>query len=136
MVLLTRTGEDLPKEERGGVMRIQKNHIRPLDFHDLTVLDYTADLDTNFSLAIIVVPAGCSHPRSRSRRSHKYYYAKSGTTNFTVDGEEYVLNQGDFLVIERNKWFSYRNKSSSSAELVLVHDPRFVLEQEEFDSTE
>lgn len=116
-------------------MRIQKNNIRPLSFHNLIVLDYTADLSTSFSFAVIVVPPGCSHPRSRSRRSHKYYYAKSGTTSFTVGDEEFVLDPGDFLVIEKNKWFSYRNKSSSSVELVLIHDPRFVFEEEEFDSS-
>ena len=117
-------------------MRIQKNNIRPLDFHGLIVLDYTADLSTSFSFAVIVVPPGCSHPRSRSKRSHKYYYAKSGTTSFTVDGEEFVLDSGDFLVIEKNKWFSYRNKSGSSVELILIHDPKFVLEEEEFDNSE
>jgi len=116
-------------------MRIQKSNIQPLGFHDLLVLDYTADLDTSFSFAVIVVPPGCSHPKSRSRRSHKYYYVKSGTTSFTVGGEEFVLDPGDFLVIEKNKWFSYRNKSGSSVELVLIHDPRFVLEEEEFDSS-
>ncbi len=117
-------------------MKIQKNNIRPLSFHDLTVLDYTADLNTSFSFAVIVVPPRCKHPRFRSRGSHKYYYAKSGTTSFTVGDEEFVLNPGDFLVIEKDKWFSYRNKSSSSVELVLIHDPRFVPEEEEFDSSE
>lgn len=117
-------------------MRIQKNNIRSLSFHDLTILDYTADLSTSFSFAVIAVPPACGHPRSRSRRSHKYYYAKSGTTSFTVGGEEYVLDPGDFLVIEKNKWFSYRNKSGSSVELLLIHDPRFVLEEEEFDTSE
>ncbi len=112
---------------------IKKDSIYPLNFGDLVIFDYTAGLGTSSSFAIIVVPPRCGHAKAKSRKSDKYYYVKSGIVNFMINDEEFILFSGDLLLVEKNKWFSYQNKSSSSAELILIHTPRFSLEEEEFE---
>lgn len=111
---------------------IQKDSIQPLNFNDLIIFDYTAGLNTRISFALIIVPPECGHPKARSKISDKYYYVKSGIVSFMIHDKEFILYPGDFLLIEKNKWFSYQNKSSSSAELILIHTPSFSLEEEEF----
>ena len=117
-------------------MRIQKDSIQPLNFNNLIIFDYTAGLNTSSSFAVVVVPPECGHPKARSKTSDKYYYVKSGIINFMIKDKEFILCSGDFLLIEKNKWFSYHNRSSSSAELILIHTPSFSLKEEEFESSE
>lgn len=117
-------------------MRIQKENIHPLNFNDLIIFDYTANLDTSSSFAVIVIPPRSGHGKARSQISDKYYYVKSGTVNFVINDKKFVLSSGDLLLVEKNKWFSYQNKSDSSAELILIHTPRFSLAEEELERSE
>ena len=117
-------------------MRIKKDSFQPLSFGDLTIYDYTANLDTSSSLALLVIPPKGGHPKSRSKVSDKYYYVKSGIVSFVVENKEFVLYPGDLLIVEKNRWFSYQNKSNSLVELILMHTPRFSLKQEEFEKVE
>jgi mannose-6-phosphate isomerase-like protein (cupin superfamily) len=119
-------------EKEKGLKKIQKDSVEPINFNDLVVFDYTSGLDVSSSFAVIVVPSGRGHTKSRSKKSDKYYYGKSGTVHFIVNDKEFKLNSGDLLLVEKNNWFSYKNKSKSLTELILIHTPNFSLEKEEF----
>jgi mannose-6-phosphate isomerase-like protein (cupin superfamily) len=106
-----------------------------IDFNGLEILDYTADIEgLAASMAAIDIPAGASHAPSWSKRSDKYYLVVAGSIRFTLDGEEFDLDAGDFCLVKQGRKFSYRNVRSHLARLVLVHTPPFDLESEVFDS--
>ena len=112
--------------------KIKKGSVPSSSFHDLVIHDYTANLNSSSSFAVITVPPRSSHPKARSKRSDKYYFVKSGSITFALDNDELTLCQGDLLFIKRNNWFSYYNRSNKMAELILIHTPCFSIEEEQF----
>lgn len=114
-------------------MKISKSSIDPTDFEGLKIIDYTAGKDTTSSLAEITIPPGVKHRKAHSKKLDKYYYIVSGRIQFNVEGELYDLCQGDVCVILKGQKFSYKNGTSEVARLILVHTPRFSLENEVFD---
>ena len=114
-------------------MRVRRAELAPLEFGGLAIYDYTADAAKSSSLAQIEVPAGAVHGESWSRRSDKYYLVTSGSIAFTLGGEDFVLETGDFCLVERGRRFQYRNAASEPATLVLVHTPSFELDAEVFE---
>ena len=113
-------------------MIVERDSVKTIDFHGLKILDYTAGRDTTSSFAVIHVSSGRHHPKAWSKRSTKYYYINSGTVEFSIDGEKYVLGSGDFCIVPIGKHFSYRNTSGEPAVLHLIHTPGFDIESEVF----
>ena len=113
-------------------MIVRRNSLEAIDFGGLSIFDYTADADLGSSLAVIEVPPGAAHAEAWSRRSDKYYLVVKGELEFMLQGDRFVLGQGDFCFIEQGKRFAYANRGSSPASLVLVHTPNFDLDSEVF----
>jgi mannose-6-phosphate isomerase-like protein (cupin superfamily) len=113
-------------------MVVKRDSVDPIDFSGLSILDYTAGLDTGSSFAVITVPSCTSHAEAWSKRSDKYYYVAAGDVEFTLDGKIQVLSTGDFCVVLRGKHFSYRNPGPHEAKLHLVHTPSFDPDSEVF----
>jgi mannose-6-phosphate isomerase-like protein (cupin superfamily) len=114
-------------------MFIKQKEIKPIDFDNLKIIDYTAGSDFSSSFAEITIPAGISHKFSWSKRSDKYYYIVQGRVLFTIDGEQNILSSGDVCVIPKGARFNYSNNGPEIAKLILVHTPGFKLEFEVFE---
>jgi len=114
-------------------MIVRRQSLKPIDFGGLSIFDYTADAKLGSSLAVIEVPAGATHVEAWSRRSDKYYLVVGGQLEFSLQGEQFPLGPGDFCLVKQGKRFAYANRSSSPAQLVLVHTPSFELESEVFE---
>ena len=113
--------------------KIRKNDLQSIDFDGLKIFDYKADLnDNSSSFAVIDVPDMCNHMTAYSNRSDKYYYVVFGEVCFTIEGNKLIFKEGDFCLIKQGERFSYTNNSGNIAKLVLVHTPRFNLEDEVF----
>ena len=113
-------------------MRVSRSTMSPLDFEGLKIFDYTAGKRLGSSLAAIEVAPGARHAEAWSRRSDKYYLVTSGEIELMLDGEPLSLKSGDFCFVKQGCRFSYANKSSDTATLVLVHTPSFDLRDEVF----
>jgi mannose-6-phosphate isomerase-like protein (cupin superfamily) len=113
-------------------MFLSRGAMSPLDFEGLRIFDYTAGQRFGSSLALIEVVPGARHPEAWSRRSDKYYLVSSGEIHFVLDGESHVMRAGDFCFVTRGQRFSYSNRSSELATLVLVHTPSFNVREEVF----
>jgi mannose-6-phosphate isomerase-like protein (cupin superfamily) len=111
---------------------ITRQSIAPLDFDGLRIFDYTAGRSESSSVALIEVNPGARHKEAWSRRSDKYYVLISGQISFVLEGTEHLMSAGDVCVVERGRRFSYTNRGSNSATLVLVHTPSFDLAEEVF----
>jgi mannose-6-phosphate isomerase-like protein (cupin superfamily) len=114
-------------------MIVRRSALQPIDFDGLRIFDYTAELRSGSSLAVIEVPPGATHAEAWSRRSDKYYLVVAGRLEFSLHGERLALEEGDFCLVEQGKRFSYANRSASAARLVLIHTPSFDLEAEVFE---
>ena len=113
-------------------MVITRKSLTPIDFDGLRIFDYTADQDCGLSLAFIEVPPGAAHAEAWSKRSDKYYFVTHGELHFRLDGEALDLRSGDYCMVQCGQHFSYSNPSSEITTLILVHNPRFSLEDEVF----
>ena len=113
-------------------MIIRRATLNPIDFDGLEILDYTADVESDSSLAHIAVPPGARHAEAWSKRSDKYYLVTAGSVRFVIDGAPADLGTGDFCLIRQGQRFSYTNVESVDAALVLVHTPAFRLEDDVF----
>ena len=108
------------------------NSVKPIDFEGLKIFDYTNDLDSSSSFAVIEVPPNISHVKSLSKRSDKYYYIIKGKLQFTLDDDEFELSEKDLCVVHKGKQFSYRNETKEPTILILFHTPSFDLDSEVF----
>jgi mannose-6-phosphate isomerase-like protein (cupin superfamily) len=118
---------------QGEIMLIRHEDLKPLEFDELKIIDYTAGHDTNSSFAEITVPPGISHKLSWSNRSDKYYYIIQGDVSFTINDESYNLLPGDVCIIPKGARFKYSNTGTKDVKLILVHTPSFKLECEVFE---
>ena len=114
-------------------MVIRKNDLTPIDFGGLEISDYTAGLNEKSSFAIVKVKPNVEHQLSWSKRSDKFYYVIKGKIEFFLADEEFVLNEGDFCLVEKGEKFKYKNGGNETATLVLAHTPNFVLDEEVFE---
>jgi mannose-6-phosphate isomerase-like protein (cupin superfamily) len=127
--------QHIPKRsvEKGREMMIvKKGSVGVIDFDGLQILDYTSNLESRSSFAVITVPPGTAHAESWSKRSDKYYYVVIGRVEFTLDGQLQVLSAGDFCVVPQGHHFSYLNRESKEAQICLVHTPCFDINSEVF----
>ena len=114
-------------------MIISRDAVPLFDFDGLGIRDYTADLDSSSSFAVITVPSGVSHAESWSKRSDKFYFILAGGIEFTDAGETHELVAGDFCLVSRGDRFSYRNISETTAAICLFHTPSFDRDSEVFE---
>lgn len=114
-------------------MIIKSAEIRSIKWEGLSITDFTSNLDTQSSLAKIVISSGNKHKISWSKVSEKFYFVLSGQLHFMVDNRDYVINSGDLCVVPVNTRFAYMNKSNNPVEILLIHSPTFNIENEVFE---
>jgi mannose-6-phosphate isomerase-like protein (cupin superfamily) len=119
--------------QKGEYMLIKHDKIKPIEFDNLKIVDYTAGQGSSSSFAEITVPVGISHKISWSNRSDKYYYIVKGNVAFTINEKTDNLSAGDFCLVSKDERFSYKNIGTKNAILILVHTPSFKLECEGFE---
>ncbi len=114
-------------------MILRRRSVKPIQFDNLEIVDYTAGRELSSSIAEITVPAGVSHKLSWSNRSDKYYYVVQGQVSFSVGEATSKVASGDVIIVPQGERFSYTNTGSGDAILILVHTPSFKLECEVFE---
>jgi mannose-6-phosphate isomerase-like protein (cupin superfamily) len=112
---------------------IKNRELSFIDFHGLTIYDYTADKREKSSFALIHVPPSAVHGLSWSQRSDKYYYVLRGELEFEIDKKVITLGEKDFCIVHKGEHFDYRNLTEVEAEIILVHTPDFDMDSEVFD---
>lgn len=71
-----------------------------------------------------IIPAGDAGPPAHYHSNEdEGFYLKSGTLIFVVENEEIILNQGEFLNIEKGETHTWRNESNTDAELIVTFAP-------------
>jgi mannose-6-phosphate isomerase-like protein (cupin superfamily) len=115
---------------------VTRRSLAPIAFRGLRIFDYTATQNLSSSLAVIEVPPTARHAVAFSKRSDKYYLVTKGEIRFVLEGSEFELGAGDFCFVRCGQRFSYFNDRSETAMLVLVHTPKFNLENEVFEASE
>ena len=113
-------------------MIIRSESISPFNFSRLEIRYYTATTSADISFAIVTVPPEAKHKKCYSNRSEKYYYVIEGEIIFEIEGKAQSLIKGDFCIISMGKTFAYRNITTLSAVMALVHSPSFDLTSEIF----
>ena len=113
-------------------MIIRNNSVKPINFEGLKIYDYTNNLNTKSSFAVIEVLPGREHVKSWSKRSDKYYYVLKGQLQFTLEDDEVELLKGDFCIVSKGQQFSYRNNTQRSTIIILIHTPSFDIDSEVF----
>ena len=111
---------------------VRSSNVTPFDFGGLQIRDLTAKSLDSASIAQIHVAPGAEHPKAKSVRSDKLYVCLEGTVAFASDSGNVQLEPSDLLVIRKNEWFQYQNRSDNPATLLLIHAPSFDLESEVF----
>jgi mannose-6-phosphate isomerase-like protein (cupin superfamily) len=104
----------------------------PFEFQGLVIRELTPATLSSASIAEVCVPAGCGHGRARSRRCDKLYVCVKGEVAFNLDDVLFHLVPYDTVAVPCGSWFSYLNRQSEEARLLLLHVPPFDLEAEEF----
>ena len=96
-------------------MIVRKSALKPIDFEGLSIFDYTGESKLRSSVAFIEVPPGATHARAWSQRSDKFYLVVAGSLRFTLQGDPFLLESGDFCRVEQGSRFSYENQGTTSA---------------------
>ncbi len=106
--------------------------IEPFEFEGLNIRELTPPAPDFSSLAEIEVPPGRGHRQARSSKCAKIYICTSGVVSFNIDHSKVEMSPTDTLYIKTDQWFSYQNKGTEIAKLLLFHSPDFDLSAEEF----
>lgn len=114
-------------------MIIKSKEIQCIKWEGLSITDFTSDQDTQASFAKIQVSSGSKHKISWSKESEKLYYVLTGQLHFMIDNTDYVINSGDLCIVPVKSRFAYINKSNSPVELLLIHSPKFNIDNEVFE---
>ena len=114
------------------MLHVKPDEVEQFDFGGLLITDFTAGTSLSASLAQIEVPPGAVHAKAKSTKCDKYYFCTAGSVVFTCEGQQVQLVASSLLVIPANEWFEYRNETSETARLLLVHVPPFDLDTEVF----
>lgn len=105
----------------------------PFVWNGLNIRDITANVSSLTSFAYIEVSPFSTHLLSYSKMSEKYYYVLSGQLHFYLDGSEFVLSKNEFCIVPPQCKFSYANRSNKPVEILLIHTPKFNIENEVFE---
>jgi len=114
-------------------MIIKSNEIQSINWEGLSITDFTSNQDTLSSFAKIDVSPGNSHKISWSKVSEKYYYILSGQLHFVIENRECMLKGGDLCIVPLKTKFAYINKTNIPVEILLIHTPKFNIENEVFE---
>ncbi|MBH8572015.1 cupin domain-containing protein [Nostocaceae cyanobacterium CENA369] len=114
-------------------MILKSETLAPFNFEGLSILDFTAGLNTSSSVARISVLPNTYHRQAWSKRSDKYYYVLSGQLNFILDEQENILKAGDLCIVAQGQKFSYVNRTNQPVEILLIHTPDFDINAEVFE---
>ena len=82
-------------------MILRRRSVKPIQFDNLEIVDYTAERKLSSSIAEVTVPTGISHKLSWSNRSDKYYYVVQGQVSFLVGDETSDLASGDVCIVAK-----------------------------------
>ncbi len=113
---------------------IKLQNLTPFDFMGLAIRDADLKSLTSASVALINVPPGVSHARSKSNKSDKLYICLCGNLVFTIDETQVEVEPFGLLVVSKGEWFEYGNQCDGTASMLLVHVPPFDLNSEESDT--
>jgi uncharacterized protein (DUF952 family)/mannose-6-phosphate isomerase-like protein (cupin superfamily) len=105
----------------------------PFVFNGLNIRDITSNVNSLSSFAHIEISPFSTHRLSYSKKSEKYYYVLSGQLHFYLDGSEFVLSKNEFCIVPPQSKFSYANRSNETVEILLIHTPKFNIENEVFE---
>lgn len=114
-------------------MIIKSNEIQSIEWEGLSITDFTSNQDTLSSFARIEISSGGKHKISWSKVSEKIYYVLSGQLHFMLDNRDHVVKRGDLCIVSVNTKFAYMNKSNNPVEILLIHSPKFDIENEIFE---
>lgn len=114
-------------------MIIKSKEIQSIKWEGLSITDFTSNQDTRASFAKIEISSESRHKISWSKKSEKLYYVLTGQLHFMIDNNEYILNSGDLCIVPVKSKFAYMNKSNSTVELLLIHSPKFNIDNEVFE---
>ena len=115
---------------KGTIEVLQAADLKAIKFHDINIIDYTADLNTEISIALVKVPIGAKHSKAFSERSDKYYFIKKGTILFTRADKKHMLMENDMIIIEKGQHFEYMGITET--EMLLIHYPFYEIAYEKF----
>jgi uncharacterized protein (DUF952 family)/mannose-6-phosphate isomerase-like protein (cupin superfamily) len=105
----------------------------PFCWNGLTIRDITPNVSSLPSFAHIEINPLSSHVITCSKKSEKYYYVLSGQLHFYLNGADFVLSKDEFCIVPSLSKFAYANRSNVTAEILLIHTPKFDIEQEVFE---
>ena len=114
-------------------MIIKSNEIQSIIWEGLSITDFTSNQNTQSSFAKIEISSGNKHKISWSKVSEKSYYVLTGQLHFMIDNRDYIVNSGDLCIVPLNTKFAYMNKSINPVEILLIHSPKFDIENEVFE---
>lgn len=66
--------------------------------------------------------------KEHSHENIESYTVLSGSGKITIDGEEKVLNEGDYVLIESNRKHSFINHTDKKATLMFVYAPGTIVD--------
>lgn len=69
---------------------------------------------------IALAPGSESGKRQVMHSGHEFVYCLRGTVEYEIDGNVYLLKEGDFLLLEADLPHHWRNPTGEKAELLLI----------------
>lgn len=96
-------------EARGSVMLFKA--IAEQDGGDFSLMERT------------LPPLGRQPPAHRHRNCSEAYFGLDGRVRVVVEGEEFFLGPGDFLLVPRGRAHTFGNPDSFEARLLVLHAP-------------
>lgn len=105
----------------------------PFVWKGLNIRDVTSNVNSLSSFAHIEISPFSTHLLSYSKKSEKYYYVLSGQLHFYLEGSEFVLSKNEFCIVPPQSKFSYANRSNETVQILLMHTPKFNMDNEVFE---
>ena len=94
------------------------------NYFGLNFIATTEQTNGKYFISETIIPAGDTGPPVHYHSNEdEGFYLKSGTLIFVVENEEIILNQGEFLNIEKGETHTWRNESNMDAELIVTFAP-------------
>jgi mannose-6-phosphate isomerase-like protein (cupin superfamily) len=78
------------------------------------------------SLAVIVMPPGCSSQRHYHKVGEETYYILSGSASMMIDDHEFILTPGQACLIQPNESHQITNNGKENLEFIAVCAPAWT----------
>lgn len=92
-------------------------------FSDLWLRELSPEAMQSGSIAELTLPIGVERPKRRSQKVDRVYVGLSGEVQFTVEGEEVLLNEGDVIHIAQGEEYGFFNGGQREARMLLFRAP-------------